>query len=242
MRRIHSHGIRTRTCGTTRCGTRIQRGKWIPDSDGPHGCGLDPSSGQQAPVPPIQAQEVPCADAPCPPSPDPEQLREALQALAYALGLAAAGVGVAASPVRDAIQTWFSVDDPGDEDSGPVTPPGQPIAQPVPGVTEEGQLAVPHAINQGQQDKHIKGKAGYKEGRSILEADPEELAAHAGSGQTVGERVLGEAGSKERVNFGEVIGVYRTGPDDPGVPTTVGIIHYDGSGTIHIVPARPMSE
>jgi filamentous hemagglutinin len=44
-------------------------------------------------------------------------------------------------------------------------------------------------------------------------------------------------GSKERVDFGEVIGKYvdRSGN---AVDTTKGIIHYAQDG-IHIVPARP---
>jgi filamentous hemagglutinin len=48
---------------------------------------------------------------------------------------------------------------------------------------------------------------------------------------------VGSPGSKERVNFGEKIGIYI---DEAGnaFSTTNGIIHYSKDG-IHIVPARP---
>lgn len=59
----------------------------------------------------------------------------------------------------------------------------------------------------------------------------------AGSGQQIGNTPIGMPGSKERVNFGEPIGMYI---DGTGVAksTTNGIIHYSKEG-IHIVPARP---
>ena len=48
---------------------------------------------------------------------------------------------------------------------------------------------------------------------------------------------VGQPGSKERIDFGEEIGVFRD-PDGNATPTTVGIVHYGKKGA-HIVPARP---
>jgi filamentous hemagglutinin len=74
-------------------------------------------------------------------------------------------------------------------------------------------------------------------GRSELTANPSELATMAGKGQQVGSVQVGLPGSKERVNFGKIIGTYV---DKAGArtPTTNGIIHYAKDG-IHIVPSRP---
>jgi len=70
-----------------------------------------------------------------------------------------------------------------------------------------------------------------------MTSNPEKLAQQAGMGQQVGKTPVGQAGSKERVNFGENIGTYidRAGNASP---TSKGIIHYGKDG-IHIVPGRP---
>ncbi len=44
--------------------------------------------------------------------------------------------------------------------------------------------------------------------------------------------------NKERVNFGEVIGIYINQQTREQSETTVGVIHYSEKGT-HIVPSRP---
>ena len=92
-------------------------------------------------------------------------------------------------------------------------------------------------IHEGQQGKHQIGHNNYTPGRSVLTADPSELGRHAGTGQQVGKIEVGLPGSKERVDFGQIIG---TTVDKAGSasPTTVGMIHYGKSG-IHIVPAKP---
>ena len=54
----------------------------------------------------------------------------------------------------------------------------------------------------------------------------------AGTGEWIGI-------NKERVNFGEVIGLYVNPATNEAVDTTVGIIHYSKTGT-HIVPAQPI--
>lgn len=92
-------------------------------------------------------------------------------------------------------------------------------------------------IHVGKQGKHIPSHSNFQPGRSILHADPEVLSKRAGTGEPIGLLKVGEAGSKERVVFGEAIGEYV---DEAGraVPTSVGIIHYSKDG-IHIVPGRP---
>ncbi len=94
-------------------------------------------------------------------------------------------------------------------------------------------------VNQGQQDKHIPGTNNYKvelqkgQNRSILEANPQELLDnYAGKGVRLSE-------SRERVNFGKIIGQYYDRATNTYIPTTNGIIHYKANGTAHIVPAKP---
>jgi filamentous hemagglutinin len=93
-------------------------------------------------------------------------------------------------------------------------------------------------IAEGAQGKHIPGHNNFREGRSVLTADPEELGRYAGTGQSLNSTPIGMPGSKERVDFGQHIG---TTLDEAGnaSDTTVGIIHYSSRG-IHIVPARPI--
>jgi RHS repeat-associated protein len=107
-------------------------------------------------------------------------------------------------------------------------------------VAELGARRVPRAvprIHMGKQGKHIPGHSNYIEGRSILRADPEALAARAGTGQPVNRVPRGQPGFKERVDFGEVIGDFVE--EGVATPTTKGIITYAVDGTIHIVPVRP---
>jgi filamentous hemagglutinin len=98
----------------------------------------------------------------------------------------------------------------------------------------------PPSINQGKQGKHIVGHNNFEPGRSELTADPTILAQRAGTGTTVGSIPRGQPGFKERIDFGYVIGTYV---DTAGTrsSTTIGIVHYSGDGSIHIVPAKPKS-
>jgi hypothetical protein len=91
-------------------------------------------------------------------------------------------------------------------------------------------------VNMGQQGKHILGHNNYKQGRSVLKADPNELAKRAGTGTPANNVARGAPGFRERVDFGEVIGDFVQ--DGVATPTTNGIIHYGKDG-IHIVPAAP---
>lgn len=97
-----------------------------------------------------------------------------------------------------------------------------------------------YTVNQGQQDKHIPGTNNYDQEiakgnqRSILTEDPQKLLnKKAGTGQPIGNS------SKERVDFGKVIGQYYDPVSGTFSDTTKGIIHYNSRGQAHIVPARP---
>nr|WP_241597633.1 polymorphic toxin type 50 domain-containing protein [Rosenbergiella epipactidis] len=99
-------------------------------------------------------------------------------------------------------------------------------------------------INQGQQNKHIPGSNEYKIAtdaglnKSVLTVQPETLLPKLGTGQQVGKTSIGAPGSKERINYGEIIGNYIDPQTGVSTPTTNGIVHYGKNG-VHIVPARP---
>lgn len=67
------------------------------------------------------------------------------------------------------------------------------------------------------QERHFPGHNSYTPGRSMLTSDPTKLAQKAGTGQQVGKIPVGQPGSKERVDFGEKIGVHidRVGNASP---------------------------
>ena len=99
--------------------------------------------------------------------------------------------------------------------------------------TPEGPI-----VEAGKQGKHQPGHNNYREGSSILEADPKELAKKAGTGVKAGNIEVGVPGSKERVVYDKVIGKYVDLQTGEAKPTNVGILHYSKNG-IHIVPGRP---
>ena len=98
-------------------------------------------------------------------------------------------------------------------------------------------------IDINKQNKHIQGTNEYKTAnqngvtRSILTEDVENLLPKFGTGQKVNSVEIGLAGSKERIDFGKVIGYYI---DENGnkLSTTKGIVHYGKNGA-HIVPSNP---
>jgi RHS repeat-associated protein len=94
------------------------------------------------------------------------------------------------------------------------------------------------AVNWRAQEKHFPGHNSFTKGRSELTADPRKLAVHAGSGQPVGSVPRGQPGFRERVDFGETIGLYIDPATGVSTPTTRGILHYSKNG-VHVVPARP---
>lgn len=89
------------------------------------------------------------------------------------------------------------------------------------------------------QNKHIRGKHNFLQtkGEWTHPYPEQKLKEVAGRGQKV-IGLPGEAGYKERVDFGEVIGYYVNKDTSERIPTTMGIIHYSKEGA-HIVPARP---
>ncbi len=93
-------------------------------------------------------------------------------------------------------------------------------------------------IHEGRQGKHVEGHNNYTTGRSRLTADPEELLKQKGTGEQVGSLTPPVPGSKERIDFGRIIGEYVDPKTSRATPTTNGIIHYSKDGA-HIVPSRP---
>lgn len=100
-------------------------------------------------------------------------------------------------------------------------------------------------INWDKQNKHIPGKNNYKTGKSTILIETTELEQlvkiKAGKGQKiVGE--VGNAGYKERVDFGKVIGEFAQRIDEEQIiylPTKNGIITYAKDGTVHVIPSHP---
>lgn len=95
--------------------------------------------------------------------------------------------------------------------------------------------------NWGDHNKHVPGHNNYdiKRNRSIWNhKDPEGLLKQfAGTGQPLNE-APGYIGYRERIDFKEHIGYFKTLDGVNEIPTTIGIIHYGKKGA-HIVPARP---
>lgn len=93
----------------------------------------------------------------------------------------------------------------------------------------------PKTIHDGKQGKHIPGHNNYTQGRSKITIQKEQLqkliVSYSNKGQAISD-------TKERVDFGTVIGVYVDQSTGKEYPTTIGIINYSKDGT-HVVPARP---
>ena len=99
-------------------------------------------------------------------------------------------------------------------------------------------------LNKDKQRNHILG-LNYKEGKSPITISLDRLEKLCAEKAGIGEAVcgkIGEAGYKERIDFGEIIGecIYEK---EKGLwvqePTRIGILHYDSVGSFHVVPARP---
>ncbi len=94
-------------------------------------------------------------------------------------------------------------------------------------------------INKEKQEKHVVGSHYYHDGKSILQLTIDEaqklLNQFAGTGQ-----FLNPEFTKERIDFGRIIGIHVDPDTNTHNPTTVGLIHYSKNGA-HIVPAEPRS-
>ncbi|MGX6513707.1 MAG: polymorphic toxin type 50 domain-containing protein [Schaalia turicensis] len=92
-------------------------------------------------------------------------------------------------------------------------------------------------IHFGRQAKHMPGQPEYDPSRSAVTLDivtiQKLVLRHAGYGSR-----LPNNSNKEVVDFGVVIGIYRSRHQKVGQPTTRANIHYSKSGA-HIVPATP---
>ncbi|MCH5185003.1 MAG: hypothetical protein J1F64_02645 [Oscillospiraceae bacterium] len=98
-------------------------------------------------------------------------------------------------------------------------------------------------VNVGQQNKHIPGSNEHKislnngETKSIMYGNLDDIQKllddKAGTGKFIN---IGK--NRERVDFGQVIGLYIDPETGISMETTVGTIHYGKKGA-HIVPARP---
>lgn len=94
------------------------------------------------------------------------------------------------------------------------------------------------AVNTDRQNRHIEGANGYKEGRSILTANPQTLInKYAGKSQAITPK--GEWNNRERFEHTKVIGIYKAPGGRYETPTKYGIIHYSKENGAHIVPAKP---
>jgi tetratricopeptide (TPR) repeat protein len=100
-------------------------------------------------------------------------------------------------------------------------------------------------IHKDKQNKHILGSHNFEEGKGIIHIELAELERmvkeKAGTGQYVtGE--FGQAGYKERIDFGKIIGEYalqKEGKTIKYIPTTKGSIIYAKDSSVHVVPAKP---
>lgn len=100
-------------------------------------------------------------------------------------------------------------------------------------------------IHWDRQNKHTIGSHNFEPGKGIISINTFELEdlvkKHAGQGSRVC-RSIGEAGYKERIYFGKVIGKYALkieGKPTEFIPTTKAIVHYDKYGNFHIIPSAP---
>lgn len=100
-------------------------------------------------------------------------------------------------------------------------------------------------IHWDRQGKHVPSAHNFETGRGTILIDRSLLESlvkkHAGKGQKVLGN-LGEAGYKERVDFGIIIGDYAQeikGQPTKYFPTSKGIITYAKDGSAHVYPTNP---
>lgn len=79
-------------------------------------------------------------------------------------------------------------------------------------------------LDQGKQDKHIVGTNNYNSFREriiLTDPDPKGLPKQgAGKGEQMNQVPVGKPGSKERVDFGRVIGNFVDKETGAPTPTT----------------------
>ena len=95
---------------------------------------------------------------------------------------------------------------------------------------------LPKTIHMGKQGKHILGHNNYQKGKSILNISTDSaqdlIKKYSGTGQKMGK-------SREKIDFGTIIGKYVHPQTGKTYDTTIGTIHYSKNGT-HLVPEKPI--
>lgn len=100
-------------------------------------------------------------------------------------------------------------------------------------------------IHWDRQNKHIPGNHNFESNKGRILLNPNELEFIVKESVGKGQRVvgnIGEAGYRERVDFGKIIGEYALRDGNKPVKyfsTTKGIIHYSSDGFIHVIPSNP---
>ena len=101
-----------------------------------------------------------------------------------------------------------------------------------------GRASESYYLHEGQQGKHIEGHNNYIPGRSKITIPLKRL-------QELFEEYSGTGirhGTRELVNFEEVIGIHINDITGVETETTWGTIHYKDDGGYHIVPAYPNNQ
>lgn len=96
-------------------------------------------------------------------------------------------------------------------------------------------------INTGRQDKHVRGKNNFKEGKSELTTDPEKLLdLYFAKGSPQYTR-KGEWNKRVIFEHDENIGIYVS-ENGERLETKKGTMHYSVDKGVHIVPAHPIGK
>lgn len=95
-------------------------------------------------------------------------------------------------------------------------------------------------IEWAKQERHVRGCKNFNPKKSELTCPHIQALVNkfAGKGQKVVGEIPGSPGYKERIDFCEVIGIYKDEDRKIVRETTMGMIIYSKEGT-HVVPARP---
>ncbi|MGA4051732.1 hemagglutinin repeat-containing protein, partial [Ralstonia nicotianae] len=181
------------------------------------------------------------APRPSPPPPSPGQPRKPFETPGFKGETAKKGDGVISDPVQQLDPTVNVHANPINEQTGPkiLVSPIDIVKSAIEHIIATVNGNAPE-VDAGKQGKHQPGHNNFIQGRSELTyPDPQSLVdEHAGKGQPANNVPVGQAGSRERVDFGKIIGKYVDPVTGESIPTTKGIIHYGKDG-VHIVPSRP---
>ncbi|QMT13702.1 hemagglutinin repeat-containing protein (plasmid) [Ralstonia solanacearum] len=181
------------------------------------------------------------APRPSPPPPSPGQPRKPFETPGFKGETAKKGDGVISDPVQQLDPTANIHANPINEQTGPkiLVSPIDIVKSAIEHIIATVNGNAPE-VDAGKQGKHQPGHNNFIQGRSELTyPDPQSLVdEHAGKGQPANNVPVGQAGSRERVDFGKIIGKYVDPVTGESIPTTKGIIHYGKDG-VHIVPSRP---